>query len=107
MHKRYILKTKTHILLFLFFRFDEIITISWNNDCHKSSINLIHIQSYRFNVRLFRGIEYVMLELTHVHVLFRNLHFANDFNFNVNGPVRVEVKVNVDFATSLVTYCKR
>jgi len=48
-----------------------------------------------------------MLELTHVHVLFRNLQFANDFNFNVNEPVGVEVKVYVDFATSLVTYCKR
>jgi len=44
-----------------------------------------------------------MLELTHVHVLFRNSHFANDFNFNVNEPVRVEVEVYVDFATSLIT----
>ena len=43
-----------------------------------------------------------MLELTHVHVLFRNSHFANDLNFNVNEPVRVEVEVYVDFATSLL-----
>ena len=43
-----------------------------------------------------------MLELTHVHVLFRNSHLANDFNFNVNKPVRVEVEVYVDFATSLL-----
>jgi len=43
-----------------------------------------------------------MLELTHVHVLIRNSHFANDFNFNVNEPVRVEVEVYVDFATSLM-----
>jgi len=43
-----------------------------------------------------------MLELTHVHVLFRNSHLANDFNFNVNEPVRVEVEVYVDFATSLI-----
>jgi len=48
-----------------------------------------------------------MLELTHVHVLFRNSHFANDFNFNVNEPVRVEVEVYVDFATSLVTEFSR
>jgi len=34
-----------------------------------------------------------MLELTHVHFLFRNSQFANDFNFNVNEPVRVEVGV--------------
>jgi len=44
-----------------------------------------------------------MLELTHVHVLFRNSHFANDFNFNVNEPVRVKVEVYVDFATSLMS----
>ena len=44
-----------------------------------------------------------MLELTHVHVLFRNSHLAYDFNFNVNKPVRVEVEVYVDFATSLLT----
>jgi len=44
-----------------------------------------------------------MLELTHVHVLFRNSHLANEFNFNVNEPVRIEVEVYVDFATSLVT----
>jgi len=50
---------------------------------------------------MFRGIEYVMLELTHVHVLFRNSHLAIDFNFNVNEQVRVEVEVYVDFATSL------
>ena len=68
------------------------------------SIHLIHIKSYYFNVGLFRGIEYVMLELTHVHVLFRNSHFANDFNFNVNEPVRVEIEVYVDFATSLMTF---
>jgi len=43
-----------------------------------------------------------MLELTHVHVLFRNSHLANDFNFNVNKPVRVKVEVYVDFATSLI-----
>ena len=43
-----------------------------------------------------------MLELTHVHVLFRNSHLADDFNFNVNEQVRVEVEVYVDFATSLV-----
>ena len=43
-----------------------------------------------------------MLELTHVHVLFRNSYFANDFNFNVNEPVRVEVEVYVGFATSLL-----
>jgi len=43
-----------------------------------------------------------MLELTHVHVLFRNSHFTNNFNFNVNEPVRVEVEVYVDFATSLL-----
>jgi len=43
-----------------------------------------------------------VLELTHVYVLFRNSHLANDFNFNVNGPVRVEVEVYVDFATSLL-----
>ena len=71
--------------------------------CHKSSINLIRLKSYRFNVRLFRGIEFVVLELTHVYVLFCNSHLANDFNFNVNGPVRVEVEVYVDFATSLLT----
>jgi len=47
-----------------------------------------------------------MLELTHVHVLFRNSHLANDFNFNVNEPVRVEVEVYVDFATSLL-FAKR
>jgi len=70
--------------------------------CHKSLINLIHINSYRCNVRLFRGIEYVMLELSHVHVLFRNSHFANDFNLNVNEPVRVEVEVYTDFATSIL-----
>ena len=45
-----------------------------------------------------------MLELTHVHVLFRNSHLANEFNFNVNEPVRVEVEVYVDFATSLLYY---
>jgi len=44
-----------------------------------------------------------MLKLTHVYVLFRNSHLANDFNLNVNEPVRVEVKVYVDFATSLLT----
>jgi len=43
-----------------------------------------------------------MLELSHVHVLFRNSHFANDFNLHVNKPVRVEVEVYVDFATSLI-----
>ena len=42
-----------------------------------------------------------MLELTHVHVLFRNSHLANNLNFNVKEPVRVEVEVYVDFATSL------
>ena len=42
-----------------------------------------------------------MLKLTHDHVLFRNSHLANDFNFNVNEPVRVEIEVYVDFATSL------
>jgi len=47
-----------------------------------------------------------MLELTHVHVLFRNSHFAYDFNFNVNEPVRVEVEVYVDFATSLMSFPK-
>jgi len=47
-----------------------------------------------------------MLELTHVHVLFRNSHFANDFNFNVNEPVRVEVEVKVDSATSLISPTK-
>jgi len=73
-----------------------------NNSCYKSSINLVHLKSYRFNVGLFRGIEYVMLELTHVHVLLRNSHLANDFNFNVNEPVRVGVEVYVDFATSLI-----
>jgi len=45
-----------------------------------------------------------MLELTYVHVLFRNSQFADDFNFNVNESVRVEVEVYVDFATSLL--CK-
>ena len=44
-----------------------------------------------------------MLELTHVHVLLRNSHLANDFNFNVNKPVRVGVEVYVDFATSLMS----
>ena len=43
-----------------------------------------------------------MLELTHVHVLFRNSHLANNLNFNVKEPVRVEVEVYVDFATSLI-----
>ena len=50
----------------------------------------------------FEALSNIMLELTHVHVLFRNSHFANDFNFNVNEPVRVEVEVYVDFATSLL-----
>jgi len=45
-----------------------------------------------------------MLELTHVHVLFRNSHFAHGFNFNVNEPVRIEVKVFVDFAPALLNY---
>jgi len=43
-----------------------------------------------------------MLELKHVHVLFRNSHFADDFNFNVNEPVRVGIEVYVDFATFLL-----
>ena len=33
--------------------------------------------------------------------MFRTSHFINDLNFNVNEPVRVEVAVQVDFATSL------
>jgi len=48
-----------------------------------------------------------MLELTHVYVLFRNSHLANDFNFNVNEPVRVEVEVYVNFATSLFAYKRK
>jgi len=47
-----------------------------------------------------------MLELTHVHVLFRNSLLANDFNFNVNEPVHVEVDVYIDFATSLLCEIK-
>ena len=34
-----------------------------------------------------------MLQWTHIHVLFRNSPFTNNFNFNVNEPVRVEVAV--------------
>ena len=47
-----------------------------------------------------------MLQRKHVHVLFRNSHFTNDLNFNVNKPVRVEGEVKVDFATSLLLTSK-
>ena len=65
-------------------------------NCTNSLTRLIHLILYCFHVRLFTRIDdflNVMLNLTHVHVLFRNSPFTNDFNFNVNEPVRVEVEV--------------
>ena len=87
--------------LFFLFICKEFIANSCTNNCQKLSINLIHIKFYRFNVRLFSRIEVFINEHT-VHVLFRNSHCTNDFNFNVNELVRVEVEVYVDFATSLL-----
>jgi len=40
--------------------------------------------------------------ITHVHVLFRNAHLTNDFNFDVTGFKHMGVEVEVGFATSLV-----
>jgi len=37
-----------------------------------------------------------------VHVLFRNSHLDNDFNFNMTGLRHVQVEVEVGFATCLL-----
>ena len=56
----------------------------------------MHKKSYIFNVKLFA---LGMLCLNkHTHVLFRNSHFTNEFDYNVYKPVRVEDEVKVDFA---------